>query len=373
MSKTMVNSMWKWILTLIVIAGVLLGLFFYKSMLFEAQAQQGANMPEIAATVEAQEVQTISYQKTITVNGEIQAFKRLSVSNELAGKIITLNAPSGSVVNKNQVLLELDHSDEDARLIAAKAQLFLHQQTYQRYIELQKNREISEDLVDQAKAAVEIAKSDIAVLTASIEKKIITAPFNAKVGIHNLEVGQYLDKNTHILELVGVNDFTFIDFYLAQVHQELAVGSVVDILEINQKQTYQAEVIAVDPQLSRQSRHLKYRARIASANLSLKPNTLINVAVPISTEMSLVAVADLAIVRDQLGEYVFVLEPESEGVYRAKKVKIEIGDRQDDMVLVLSGLTAGQFIATKGAFKLFPNMKVFVAPSDVAISSTPSE
>lgn len=155
----------RWIAVSLVLGGTVFGLYSYKSSLQQAAAAQGANMPEPSATVNAIEVATINYQKTVQVSGEVQAFKFLVLNNELAGKIISLNAASGSKVQKGQVLLELDHSDENARLIAAKATLVLNQQTLTRYIELKKNREISEELVDQANAAVQIAQSNIAVLT----------------------------------------------------------------------------------------------------------------------------------------------------------------------------------------------------------------
>jgi len=353
----------RWIAVSIVLGGTVFGLYSYKTSLQEAAAAQGAMMPEPSATVNAIEVTTTDYQKTVKVSGEIQAFKFLVVNNELAGKIISLNAVSGSVVEKGQVLLELDHSDEDARLIAAKATLVLNKQTLNRYIELKKNREISDDLVDQANAAVQIAKSDIAVLTAAITKKKLVAPFTAKVGIHILEVGQYLDNNSQVLELVGVNDVTWVDFYLPQVYQELSLGAKVNLSLMDKDAVYEAEIIAVDPQLSRQSRNLKYRAQIASASLSLKPNTLISVTAPIAERTSMVTVPDLAIKRDPFGNYVFILEEDKEGAYRAKQIKIELGDRQGNQVMVLDGLTPGQLIASKGSFKLFPGMKVYVANS----------
>jgi len=356
----------RWIAVSVVLGGTVFGLNSYKTSLQEAAAAQGANMPEPAATVNAIEVATIDYQKTVKVSGEVQAFKFLVLNNELAGKIISLNAASGSQVEKGQVLLELDHSDEDARLIAAKATLVLNKQTLHRYIELKKNREISEDLVDQANADVQIAKSNIAVLTTAINKKKLVAPFTAKVGIHTLEVGQYLDNNSQVLELVGVNDFTWVDFYLPQVYQELTLGSLVTLKPMNQDQSFEAEIIAVDPQLSRESRHLKYRAQIASSKLLLKPHTLISVTAPISAMTTLNSVPDLAIKRDPFGNYVFILEADKDGAYRAKQVKVELGERQANQVMVLEGLTTGQLIASKGSFKLFPGMKVYVAdtPAD---------
>lgn len=359
----------QWTVTIIILAAVISGLYAYKSSLQQSASAQGANMPEPSATVNAIETVRVDYQKTLKVSGEVQAFRSLSLNNEFAGQITKLNAASGSFVKKGQMLVEIDHRDEDARLIAAQAQLTLTKQTYRRYLELKKNNEISEELVDQANAAVEIAKSDIAILTTVISKKKLRAPFNAKVGIHNLEMGQYLDNNSDVLNLIGVNEFTWIDFYLPQVYRELSVGSTVKISPMNQENSFDATIIAIDPQLARQSRSLKYRAQIKSSTLALKPNTLVSVYSPIAANVSLVSVPDLAITRDPLGSYVYVLETEGEGSYRAKQVKVILGDRKSDNVMVLSGLEAGQLIATKGAFKLFPQMKVFVAGSLTATAT----
>ena len=351
----------KWLLVIIILAGTIFGLQSYKSSLQEAANAQAASMPEMAATVTAVEVSTINYQKHIQVSGEVQAFKFLMLNNELAGEITRLNAASGQVVNKGEVLLELDHRDEDARLMAAKATLMLRQQTLDRNIELQKSRGISEDKVDEARAAVQIAQADITVISTAIDRKILTAPFTATVGIHTLEVGQYLDKNSQVLELVGVNDFTWIDFNLPQFYQQLDLASTVEISPISQDAAFSAKIIAIDPQLSRLSRHLKYRAQLPSATLALKPNTLVSVIVPIAKQSTLTTVPDLAIKRDALGNYVFVLEAEGEGSYRAKQVPVELGDRQGEQVMILSGVAAGQLIANKGSFKLFPGMKVYLA------------
>lgn len=351
----------KWLLVIIILAITIFGLKSYKSSLQDAANAQAASMPEPAASVTAIKVVNVSYQKNIKVSGEVQAYKFLLLNNELAGEIIRLNAPSGSTVNKGQVLIELDHRDEDARLMAAKATMMLQQQTLDRYIKLQKNREISEEQVDQARAAVQIAQSDISVITTAIDKKTLTAPFDAKVGIHTLEVGQYLDKNSQVLELVGVNDFTWIDFSLPQLYRELGLSSTVKITPMNQESSFEATIIAIDPQLSSSSRHLKYRAQISASTLSLKPNTLVSIIVPIAEESLVAAVPDLAIKRDALGEYLFVLEPADAGSYRAKIVPVEVGDRQGDQVMILSGIKAGQLIANKGSFKLFPGMKVYLS------------
>jgi membrane fusion protein (multidrug efflux system) len=136
---------------------------------------------------------------------------------------------------------------------------------------------------------------------------------------------------------------------------------MVKISPINQNARFDASIIAIDPQLSRTSRHLKYRAQLPSSTLALKPNTLVSVIVPIDNKSTLATVPDLAIKRDALGSYLFVLDADGEGSYRAKQVPVELGERQGDHVMILAGVAAGQLIANKGSFKLFPGMKVYLA------------
>lgn len=360
----------RWVITLIILLLGVAGIFGYKESLNLARAQQGQGMPEPSASVVAEAAQTVSYQAKTKVSGEVQAYKQLEINNELAGKISKLKLISGSKVEAGDLLLELDHSEESARVIGLKARLKLNRHTYKRYLKLQKNNEISDELVDQAMAEVEIAQSELAVLQANIRKKQIYAPFSAYVGIHNLEVGQYLDSNTTITKLIGAYDYIWVDFSLPQTYGELALGTEVDIRTIaDNGQVFQAEIIAVDPQLSSSSRQLKYRAQFAKNSGFLKPNTLVTVTTPVAEARELVAISDLAITRDHLGEYVFVLQDEGNNSFRAKRQKVVLGDRRGDKVMVTDGLMPGTLIATKGAFKLRPGLKVFITDENVATSA----
>ena len=360
----------RWMITLVILLLTVTAIFGYKQSLNAARAQQGEQQFEPAATVNADITATISYQPITRVSGEVQAYKQLQLSNELAGKITRLNLISGSTVTAGQLLLELDHSEESAQVIGVKARLELNQRTYKRYLQLQKDNKISDEEVDQANAEVEIAGSELAVLQAAIAKKQLYAPFTAQVGIHNLEVGQYLDSNSEITVLIGVHDYIWIDFSLPQTYDELALGTAVSVKTIaNDSQHYDAQIIAVNPQLSSSSRQLKYRAQIEKIPAWLKPNTLVTVTVPVASASERVAIADLAITRDHLGEYVFVLEDEGNNSYRAKRQKVKLGERLGDKVMVVDGLSPGTLIATKGAFKLRPGLKVFVAETKVNSAS----
>ena len=116
-------------------------------------------------------------------------------------------------------------------------------------------------------------------------------------------------------------------------------------------------IMSVEPLLTQDSRQLKYRAKVLTSELNVKPNQLVKVAVPIMAEQSVIVVPSLAIVRDQLGEYVFKLVKDDKGDYRASREKVVLGDRVNEQVIVNEGLSLDELIAAKGAFKLRQGLK----------------
>lgn len=328
-------------------------------MLFPITAEQGQHF-EPVSTVEAMDVHLSAYQNTTQVTGEIKAVQEVALKNQLSGQIIKLSLVAGGVVNKNDILLTQDIASEQASLIAVKARLVLAEQTFARYQKLANGKEISEELLDRAKADMSIAQSEVMQLESVIDKKVIRAPFKAYVGIHHLNEGQYLDSNTDLVDLIGLSDFLWLEFSLPQTFDELAIGSQVQINIIDSTHQVNAEVIAVNPILAAQTRHLVYRAKVAAKHLALKPNTLVNVTVPIKQQEQRITIPDVALTIDHLGEYVFILSPDTENFYRAKRLAVKVWQKNQNQVILASGLAAGDKIATTGAFKLRDGAKVAI-------------
>ncbi|WP_440877618.1 efflux RND transporter periplasmic adaptor subunit [Thalassotalea sp. PLHSN55] len=349
-----------WLFTLILIALILIAVFQVKlNLLFPAEVEQGPQY-EPVSTIEAIDVQLTAFQNTVQVNGEIKAVQEVSLKNQLSGQITKLALVAGSVVKKGDILVTQDIASEQANLLAAKAKRVLAEQTFARYQKLADSKEISEELVDRAKADVAIAKSEVMQLESVIDKKVIRAPFDAYVGIHNLSEGQYLDGNTTLVDLIGLNEFIWLEFALPQNYEEVSVGSKVQISTIDGKQSVPAEVIAINPILAAQTRHLVYRAKVSLAQLSLKPHTLVKVTVPVKQIEQRIVIPDLALTQDHLGEYVFILTAESDNFYRAKRTAVNVWQKSQNKVVLSSGLVEGDKIATTGAFKLRDGAKVTI-------------
>jgi membrane fusion protein (multidrug efflux system) len=349
-----------WLSAIVLVSASVSGLFYYKSSLSDDQQMQSG--PEPSAKVQAFRAEYTNYQKQLSVIGEGQAVKYIALKNELAGKVTELNIASGDIVKKGQVLLELEHTEELASLASARATKTLKQQTLARYQALAKEKRISKENVDVAQAEYRIANADIARLEAIIAKKVISAPFDASIGIHNISVGQFLDNNTEITTLIGIDDYIWVDFKVPQVYPQLPLNSSVEVTISGASSlvgvSSRAVISSIEPLLTQDSRQLKYRAKVLTSELDVKPNQLVKVAVPIMAEKSVIVVPRLAIVRDQLGDYVFKLIKDDKGDYRASREKVVLGDRVSEQVVVSEGLALDELVAAKGAFKLRQGLKI---------------
>src|SRR5690348_17703103 len=136
----------------------------------------------------------------------------------------------GAVVDSGTVLVALDVSVEEAELQAGTAQADLAQTTLARLERLREAQATSQEEVDQARAARDVALAQIERTRAIIAKKTIRAPFRARVGLSDIHPGQYLNEGTELTTLQGVDAAANVDFTVAQaVAAELHPGEPVAV------------------------------------------------------------------------------------------------------------------------------------------------
>lgn len=360
----------RWLTTIGLIVTVVASLGFVKFSQIQAMIAFGESFPEPSAAVNTVTTEKSLYQAKSKVTGQVVAPKIIELTNEYQGKIVSVGFVPGQAVNKGQVLLQLDISEEKARLSAADARLTLAQKTVERVGDLRANNRISAEALDQAEAELSIARSEVENLEVVISKKTITAPFAGTVGLNNFHAGQFLAAYTAITTLVGDQQRMWIDFKLPQTAMPLNVDDVVDFATIeNHSRAGSARIIAKTPVLTASSRHVQYRAEFSN-DATLGHNTLVNLFVPKDQALSVVMVPNSAVKRDHFGDYVYLLEKDEQGLYRASPKQVQLGNRDKDNQVVLSGLEGGEYIATEGSFKLRPGLLVYPqAPSSSGTSA----
>jgi membrane fusion protein (multidrug efflux system) len=304
------------------------------------------------------------HRRTTTSIGTVLALRSITLRNELAGTVSRVQLTPGQIVGAGTVLVALDASVEEAELQAQKAQATLAETTLQRLENLREHRATSQEEVDQARAARDVALAQIARTRAVIAKKVIRAPFRARVGISDVLPGQYLNEGTELTTLQGVADAAHVDFTVAQrVAAGLRVGDSVSVTTASDGQAIPARIVAVDSRVDPTTRNATVRATIVGGSAP-SPGASVRVLVPVGPLSSAVVVPVNALRKGPAGDHVFVIVADSNGKTRAHVTPVESGPVLGDEVLILGGLSAGEQVASSGSFKL--RESVLVAVSDTS-------
>ncbi len=345
----------------------------YKFREIQAGIAAGAAYPEQSETVEEARVGIAPFTPTITVMGEIVAPQRLDLRNEIEGQITAVNFRSGDTVRAGQLLIQLDTAVEEAGLDVARARAQLAQRSYDRNLELFESRLSTEDLLDRARADLSTAQAEVQVLERTIAKKTLVAPFDGRTGLHNFEVGQFLESNTLITSLIGDTRDKWIDFQVPQFYSQLGAGTELTVGGIGNDDADtagRATIIAENTVVNADSRSRAYRASIPDELRQYTPQTMVKLEVPVAGAEELLQIPATAVQQDPLGQYVFVLneDPAGKGL-RALRKQVEVRLIGTDYALIEpdGALREGERIAAAGAFKLYEGILVFTRARDPVV------
>ncbi|CAN5701554.1 hypothetical protein BH24GEM1_BH24GEM1_28990 [soil metagenome] len=168
-----------WIASTLLLATIVAtgaGLAAWKYSDIAAEEAASANQPEPMEAVTASVAEKREHRRTTTSIGTVLALRSITLRNELAGTVRRVHLSPGQIVEAGTVLVALDASVEEAELQAQQAQAALAQTTLERLEHLREHRATSQEEVDQAKAARDVALAQMARTRAVIAKKVAALP-----------------------------------------------------------------------------------------------------------------------------------------------------------------------------------------------------
>ena len=333
-------------------------------------AQDSVLPPPISVTVA--EAKPADWRKRIKAIGTLFANQGVDISSEVAGIVTSIKFVSGEEVKTGKLLIELDSRSELASLESAKAQYEADNSQYQRLIKLKDKEFVTKNALDEQVALVGIAKSQIGITEAALSKKSIGAPFSGKLGIRQVDLGEYIAPGTSIVTLQSI-DQLLLDFTLPESNfRDLSVGQSVSFkVRSYPERTFSGRVTAWDPLLDENTRNVSIRAEVDNKDRHLAPGMFAEIEVESRQTIAVLTVPETAIFYNIYGEAVYVLEkPEVSDsdldpgyILAARQVRVAY--RVGGVAGVSEGLKAGDQVVTAGQLKLFPSLKVVIV-DDVA-------
>ena len=265
------------LLTLLLTGG---GLAAWKSASIRKSDAAAAHQPEPVEAVTTAVAVERQYRQSTTSIGTVLALRSITLRNEIAGTVRRVNLTPGQVVEEGTVLVALDVSVEEAELQAQQARAALAETTLERLKRLQQAKATSQEEVDQASAAQNVALAETARIKAVIARKTIRAPFRARIGISDVHTGQYLAEGTELTTLQGVETAANVDFTVAQsVAAALRQGDLVAVVAPQDSTRLPARITAIDSRVDPMTRNALVRAKLTSR--APAPGASVRVEIPV--------------------------------------------------------------------------------------------
>jgi membrane fusion protein (multidrug efflux system) len=334
----------------IVVVGALAGI---KVLQFKTMAATPWTQPP--ETVASAVARNEKWQDTFAAVGSISAVQGVTVTPELAGTVSEIAFESGAMVNKGDLLVRFDTSTEEAQLKAANAQLEWTKLSVERTRKLRTDSTVSQSELDQAEAAFLQAKANADAIQAAIDKKTIRAPFAGKLGIRQINLGEYVDAGKPIVSLQSLTP-VYADFSLPQQSlADIKTGMTVRVtLDTYTNKQFMGTLTAINPNLDEITRSVRLQATLDNPEQLMRPGMFARVEVVLPTDENVLIIPATAILSAPYGDSVYVIEKGTNGpdnlVVRQQFVRT--GRARGDFVSVESGLKSGDRVVSAGLFKL---------------------
>ncbi len=343
---------------ILTIAGFLLIVCLLGAAKF-AQIKEMSSKPHVmpANSVTSVEAKTDSWRPVISAIGSLAPVQGVTISAEMEGVVQKIAVENGVSVKAGDLLLQLDSTVEDAQLKAAQARLQWAQLQQKRAVELRDKNTVSQAEVDQANAGFNQAEAEVAALKATIEKKAIRAPFDGRVGIRQVNLGQFVSRGQPLLPLQKLNPL-FVNFTLPQRQlPQVAMGQTVRVvIDAFGDRSFAGKVVAINPEVDAATRNVSVQAQIENPDEMLRVGMFARVELEMPEAQSLVVLPATAISYAAYGNSVFVIEKmkdkDGKEYLGVRQQFVKLGDRRGDFVAVLEGVKPGEVVASSGVFKL---------------------
>jgi membrane fusion protein, multidrug efflux system len=298
-----------------------------------------------------------SWQPQQTAVGSARASKGADLAAEIAGVVDRIDFESGQNVAAGTVLLRLRPNDDDAKLAQLRASADLADVTLQRDQKQLASHGVAQATVDSDAANVKVARALVSAQEAVMAEKVVRAPFAGRLGVRQVDVGQYIAAGTAIVTLQQL-DPMFVDFYLPQqALGQIAAGQQVEVTaDAYPERTFHGVVSSLNAKVDASSRMLQVRASVANADGALLPGMYLGVAVDSGEARSLVTIPMAAVAFNPYGSLVYVLhdakDAQGKDQQTVRQQFVTTGATRGDQVSILKGIGATDVVVTAGQLKL---------------------
>jgi multidrug efflux system membrane fusion protein len=312
----------------------------------------------------------------LTGLGSVTAFNTANIKSRVDGQIMTVNFREGQMVKAGELLIVVDPRPFQVQLEQMQAQLFKDQASLRdaklnldRYTTLIPSGSIAQQQVDTQKSTVDQLDGQVRTDQAQIDNaKLqitychITAPFNGRVGLRQVDPGNivHASDTTPMLILTQLQPIAVIFTLPEDQLQSVATHMRNSTLEVDafsrddQTKLGVGKLLTIDNQIDPTTGTAKLKAVFENKDNQLWPNQFVNANLLLETRKNSTVIPTAAILRGPQGTFVYQVKPDKTVI--AQNVVVSL--TQCNFTVITGGVNPGDSVVTDGQDKLQTGSKI---------------
>lgn len=311
------------------------------------EKELGSTKKNEVVKVKVTELQTDTFEHFIEVTGNVEAIDDVEVSPETIGIIDAVFVKEGQSVKRGEVLAKLNTDILERSMDEVLVQLDLANLNFERQNNLWKQNIGSEMQFLQSKNTKEGLEKRIESLKTQIEMGKIKSPVSGVVDVVYQKKGHIGNPQMPLAKVINISKMKVYadisEFYLTKIK----TGDMVSLFFPALNREIKAPINQIGNSIDPNNRTFRVRINLNNPDKMIKPNlvSIIKVRDYLNTEAIVVPV--LFIKEDLKGSYTYIVETQN-GKNVAKKVYVQTGVTNNNIIEVVDGLTAGMKVVSEG-------------------------
>lgn len=351
-----------------------------------------------------------NWEPKLAAVGNFVAINGVEVNSEASGKVIKIHFDSGQYLEKDKPLIDIDDSVNQATLKFNQAELALRQLNYKRQTDLFKRGATPSSNVDEASASLQQSQANVEKTQAEIRQKHIVTPFSGRLGIRQVNIGQFISPGQTAIVTLQSLDPLYLEFYLPeQMLKRLHLNQAIQFsVEAFPKMLFEGKISAINAKVDSNTHNVLVQALLPNCpaqdlanaqdskllTVAKQPDSdkmLVHCNTPLNNQNNItrfsfipgmfasiaveqppipnqIILPSTAISYSLYGNSVFVIEKDKEGkkdndgndILRASRVFVSTGEQEGNYTVINKGIEAGQHVVSSGELKLQNGTRVVI-------------
>jgi membrane fusion protein (multidrug efflux system) len=307
----------------------------------------------IVASIETAQLGSINIRKKYY--GKVRSPKHLTLYSEVVGKIV-FKQNDGAIVKKKDVIIKIDDAEVQGQYLKAQGR---HNEEIAKLESIEKLLQSGYETEEHLKlqqARVLVTKGELNETKARMKKYIIEAPFNAKLGLYQQELGAMINYNTPLVTLTNEEnlevEFSISEKELSNIHENIATNG--EIFVISDGQFVQAKFLAMETAVDPDTHMINIRISIKKCKFIV--GQIVEIVVNVGVKKDVVTVPDSAVLTAHGAYYIYRV---IKGV--AVQTQVSIGIEEDGVEKrkeIVSGLQPEEQYISRDLFGLYDGVAV---------------